>query len=102
MIAHAILAVTCVHHRDEVEHAPTLHLPVGRFDETVIVDAGVAAQGRDQSDVRTFRGLNRADAAIVGGMNVAYLESGALPRQAARTQGRETPLVRDLRQRVGL
>src|SRR5215470_5348192 len=36
------------------------------------------------------------------GVNVADLESRALARQTARSQRRKTPLVRDLRQRVGL
>ena len=35
-------------------------------------------------------------------MDVADFESGALARQTARPERRETPLVRDLRQRVGL
>ena len=36
------------------------------------------------------------------GVNVADFESGALTRQTARPKGGETPLVRDLRERVGL
>ena len=35
-------------------------------------------------------------------VHVAHLEAGALARQAARPKRRETPLVGDLRQRVGL
>jgi hypothetical protein len=35
-------------------------------------------------------------------VHVAHLEAGTLARQAARAQGRDAPLVRDLGQRVGL
>ena len=35
-------------------------------------------------------------------MHVADFESGALARQTAWSKSRETPLVRDLRQRIGL
>ena len=50
----------------------------------------------------TFRRLDGADAAVVRGMHVAHLEPGALARQTARSESRETPLVGDLRERVGL
>src|SRR6202044_2449580 len=45
---------------------------------------------------------NRADAAVVGGMDVADFEAGALTRQTAWSKSRKTALVRDLRQRIGL
>ncbi len=77
-------------------------LAVGRLHEAVLVDAGIGGQGRDQADVRTFRGLDRADAAVVGGVNVAHLEARALAGHAARPQGRKTTLVRDFAERVGL
>ena len=35
-------------------------------------------------------------------VHVAHFEAGALARETARTKRRETPLVRDLRQRIGL
>ena len=63
------------------------------------------AKGRqrvDQADIRTFRRLDRADAAVMGRMHVAHLEAGALARQTARPKRREAALMRDLRQRVGL
>ena len=79
-----------------------LHLAVRRLDEAELVDARVARQRRDQADVRTFRRLNRADAPVVRRVDVADLEPGALARQTAGPERRETPLVRDLRERVGL
>ena len=78
------------------------NFPVGRLDEAVLVNLGERRQRIDESDVRTFGRLDRADAAVMGRMDVANLESGPLPRQASRTQCRQPPLVRDLRQRVRL
>ena len=102
VVADAIIAVAGVDHADEVEHASRLHLAIRRLDEAVVVDARVAAQRRNQSDVRTFRRLNRADTSVVRRVNVADFESGAFARQTARAKCRQTALVRDLRQRVGL
>ena len=56
----------------------------------------------DQADVRAFRGLDRADPAVVGRVDVADLEAGALAGEAARPERREAALVRDLGERVGL
>ena len=85
-----------------VDDAAVLHLAVGRLDEAELVDPRVARQRRDQADVRAFRRLNRADAAVVRRVDVAHLEPGALARQTAGPERRETPLVRDLGERVGL
>ncbi len=87
---------------EEVHDHAVLHLPVGRLDEPEFIDPRVARQRRDESDVRTFRRLDRADPPIVRRVDVAHLEPGALARQPARSEGREAPLVGDLRERVGL
>ena len=81
---------------------PFVDLAVRAFDEAVLVDARVGRERVDQADVRAFRRLDRADAAVVRRMHVAHLEAGALARQAARPERREAALVGDLRQRVGL
>ena len=83
-----------------VGHLAVLHHAVGRLDEAVLVDLGVDAQRGDQADVRAFRRLDRADAAVVRRVHVAHLEARALTRQAAGAQRREAPLVRQRRQRV--
>ena len=57
---------------------------------------------RDETDVRAFRRLDRADAAVVSRVHVADFEAGALTRQTTGPKGREAALVRDLRERVGL
>ena len=77
-------------------------LAVRRLDEAVLVDAGKGRERVDQADVRAFRRLDRADAAIVGRVHVADFEAGALTGQTARPERRETTLVRDFGERVGL
>ena len=79
-----------------------LDLLIGRDQEAVFVHAGVDRQAGDQADVRAFRGLDGANAAVVGNVHVADLEAGPLAVQAAGAQGRKPPLVREHRQRVGL
>src|SRR4051794_4289511 len=93
-------------HRREVVYlirdAAVLHLAVWRFDETVFVHPRIGSERVDQADVRTFRGLDWADPAVMGRMHVAHLKPRTLARQTARAERRETPLVRDLGERVGL
>src|ERR1700724_1409770 len=71
VIADFVVAIASIHDADVVDHAAVFHAAVWRLDETVVVDAGIAAQRRDQSDVRTFRRLNRADASVVRRVGVA-------------------------------
>src|SRR5882724_180439 len=85
-----------------VEHAAVLDLLVRALDEPVVVDPGVGGERRDEADVRAFRRLDRADAAVVRGVDVAHLEPRPLARQAARSQGGQPPLVGDLGERVRL
>ena len=77
-------------------------LAVRRLEEAVLVGAGEHGQRVDQADVRAFRRLDGADAAVMGRVHVAHFEAGALAGQAARAQGRDATLVRDFRQRVVL
>src|SRR5207302_274552 len=70
-------AVAGVHDLNVVDAAAALHFAVRRLDEAVVVDARKAGERADQSDVRTFRRFDRADAAIVGRVNVADFETGA-------------------------
>ena len=81
-----------------VDDAAVLHLAIRTLDESEFIDARIAAQRRDQTDVRTFRRFNRTDAAVVRRMDVAHFESGALTRQTTRSKRRKTPLVGDFRQ----
>ena len=102
VIAHAQAAFAGVDDLNEIENLRVLHLAVRRLDKSILIDARKATQRADESDVRTFRRLDRANAAVVRGVHVAHLEARALARQPARPQSRKPPLVRDLRQRIGL
>src|SRR5258705_162879 len=74
-------------------------LALGRVDEAVAVDPAVRRERADQPDVRAFRGLDRADPAVVAVVDVPDVEPGALARQAARPEGAEAALRRELGQR---
>ena len=93
-------------HRREIVHlvgdAAVLDLAIGRLDEAVLVHPRIGRERVDQADIRAFRRLDRADAAVMGRMHVAHLEAGALAREPARAERRQPALVRDLGQRVGL
>ena len=93
-------------HRREVDDLvgdlAVAHLAVRALDEAVLVHAREGGERVDQADVRAFRRLDRADAAVMRRVHVAHLEAGALARQTARAKRREAALVGDLRQRVGL
>ena len=87
---------------DFVGHLAVGHLPIGTFQKTVFVGAGIRGQGVDQTDVRTFRGLDGTHPAVMRRVYVAHLETGALAGQAARTQRRDAALVGNFRQGVVL
>ena len=75
---------------------------VRRLDKAEVVDAGVGCQIGDQADVRTFRGLDRAQTAVMGVVYVSNLEGCTVTGQTAGTEGGHTALVRQLSQRVVL
>ncbi|PFX05810.1 hypothetical protein CJ468_05276 [Nocardia farcinica] len=77
-------------------------LAVRGLDEAERVDPRVYRQRTDQADVRAFRGLDRAHAAVVRGVHVAHFQAGALTGQTAGAQRREAALVGQARERVVL
>ncbi len=87
---------------DLIGDLAVIDLAVRRLEEAVAVGARIHRERVDEADVRTFRGLDRAHAAVVRRVHVAHLEAGALAGQTARAEGRDATLVRDLGQRVGL
>ena len=87
---------------DVGRHLRVLHAAERRLDEAVLVHAGERRQRVDQTDIRTFRRLDRADAAVMGRVHVAHFEACALAGQTARAKRRKTTLVRDFGERVGL
>ena len=78
------------------------HFAIRRLDEAELIDAGVGTHRVDQTDVRTFRCFDRADAAVVRWMNVADFEACAIAVETARSKCRKTALVGELGERVGL
>ena len=81
---------------------PAFDLAVRGLDEAEVVHPGVAAERGDQPDIRPFRRLDRAEPAVVGGLDVADLEPGPLAAQPARAEGAQAPLVGDFGQAVDL
>ena len=77
-------------------------LAVRRLNESVLVDPCVACKGVDQTDVRTFRRLDRTHSSVVGVVYVSHLESRTVSGKTARSQCGETSLVGQLAQRVVL
>ena len=75
---------------------------IGCLDETIFIDPSIGCKTANEANVRTFRCLDRADARIVGIMNVANLERCTVTIQAARSQSRQTALMGQLRQGVRL
>jgi len=79
-----------------------LHLAVRRLDEAERVHPGEGRQRTDQADVRAFRGLDGAHAAVVAVVDVADLHAGAVTGETARAERGEPALVRQPGDRVGL
>ena len=48
----------------------------------------IGCQRVDQTDVGTFRRLDRAHTSVVGVVYISHLRSGTVPGQTARAQGR--------------
>src|ERR1700727_1024098 len=88
-------AIAGVDDLNVIDDAPALDLAVRRLDEAVVVDTRKAGQRADQTDVRTFRRFDRADAAVVRRVNVADFEASAFARETTGSESRETALVGD-------
>ena len=99
---HVLALVDGREEHDLVGDAAPVDPAVRRFQEPVRVGARIQRERVDQADVRTFRRLDRAHAAVVGRVHVAHLEARPLAGQPARPQRRDAALVGDLGQRVGL
>ena len=68
---------------------PLLTLRYGVTRKPYSSTPAVDRQAGDQTDVRTFRRLNRADAAVVRNVHVADFEARSLAIQTARAEGRQ-------------
>ena len=78
------------------------HATVRRFDEAILVQARIQGQRVDQADVWTFRRFDRADATVMGHVHVTHFKACTFARQTTRAKGRNTALVGDFGQRIGL
>src|SRR5437868_10448236 len=87
---------------DLIGDATFLYLAVRRFDKSEFVDPREGAHRADETDVRTFRRFDRANASVVRRMHVAHFEARAIARETAGPKGRQAALVRQLRERVRL
>ena len=101
-----IFFISC--HIDNILGNPGIHrvrfinLTVGCFHETVFVNSCITCQRVDQTDVGSFRRLDRAHPSVMGVMYVTYLESGTVTAQTAGSQCGQTSLMGQLAQRVVL
>src|SRR5262249_8383710 len=102
MIANFEIGVPGRGNPNMIDDSAILDLPVRRFDEAKLVYARKARQRRNQPDIWTFRRLDRTNAPIMSRMNVADLEPRTLPGQPAWPECRQSALVSDFRQRIGL
>jgi len=73
------------------------HLAIGSFDEAKVIDPSIGSETSNQTDIRSFGGLDGADAPVVAMMHVAHIETSALAAQPTRTQSRKGALVREAR-----
>ena len=69
------------------------HPPERRLDEAVLIDSGVGSQGANQACIWSFRCLDRADAPVVGRVDVANRKAGPFAGQTAWAQGADPALV---------
>ena len=87
---------------DLVRHLAALDDAVRRLDEAELGHGRHRRERADQADVRAFRRLDRAHAAVVGRVDVAHLDRRALAGEAAGAERREPPPVREAGERVRL
>ena len=81
-----VLFLVCSKEIDFVGHLAVNNATVRCLDETIGVHASIRSKRADQADVRTFRGLNRAHATVVGRVDVADFEACALTRETTRAK----------------
>src|SRR5262249_45623202 len=102
VVAGLELCVTAIDDANVLNHATVTDLAIRGLDKPEFVDTREARETRDESDVRTFRLLDRTNTSVVRRVYVAHLEPSAFTRETARSKCRETAFVRDLRERIRL
>ena len=79
-----------------------VHAAIWGLEESHFVDTGKGRHRADKSDVWTFRRFDRADTTVVRMVDVTDFEASAIAAQTTRSQCRQTTLVGQLCQWVGL
>ena len=69
-----------------VGHHAVGHFTIRGFEEAVFVSLCVHGQGVDQTDVRTFRGFDWADATVVSRVYVSHFEARTFTGQTTRAE----------------
>ena len=79
-----------------------IYLTVRSLYESILVNPCISSKRVNQTDVRTFRGLNRAHSSVMGIVDISYLESCTVSWQTSRSKCWQTSLVGQLTKRVVL
>ena len=87
---------------DRILRIGLVDLTIRCFDETILVDPCIGCQRVDQTDIRTFRGLDRAHTSVMCIVYVSYFETCTVSGKTARSQCGKTTLVCQFTQRVVL
>src|SRR3954447_18839130 len=77
-------------------------LAVRRLDEAELADGRVRREVADEADVRAFRRLDRAHAAVVGRVDVAHLDRRAFTGKSTRAERTQPPAMREAGEAVRL
>ena len=85
---------------DRILRIRLIQYTIWSLNKSILVDPCIGRQRVDQTDVRTFRGLDRTHSSIMGVVYVTHLESCTVSGQSSRTQCRQTTLMCQLRQRI--
>ena len=101
-LPHREIGVAGIDNPHFIGHHAVFHAQVRTLDKPVLIDARITGQRTNEPDIGSFRRLNGTNAPVVSRMHVANFKTGALAREPPRPQGRQPPLMRDLRERIGL
>ena len=79
-----------------------IHHAIGSFDKTVLIDSCIRRKRVNESDVRSFRGLDRTHSSIVCIMYVSHLKPCTVSGKSARSECGKSSLMSQLRKRIVL
>ena len=75
-------------------------LTIRRFDKAKAINLCINTERRNQTDIRAFRRLNRAETAIMGIVYVSHLKTCTVAAQTTRAKSRHTALMSNLSKRI--